>query len=118
MKADAIAMIRWLPHDRGGRSSPSAARYRAAARFEDARDRWPEAVWSLVVDPIRSFGRPTVAALCDVQFLADEAPAELLNAGARFELCEGRRVVAKGVVLPANVEAPPQIDDFALALMG
>ncbi|HEY7089549.1 MAG TPA: hypothetical protein VH518_15740 [Tepidisphaeraceae bacterium] len=56
--------------------------------------------------------------LTEICFVVDEAPKELLRAGARFELREGRRTVAKGVVLPSTVVAPQQIDEFATALLG
>lgn len=111
-------MIRWLPRERGGRTAPPAVRYRSAARFEDSRDRWPEAIWSIVVDPIKPFGTDSTATLSEVQFLSPDAPNELLVAGARFELCEGPRVVAKGVVLPSRVTVPPQLDEFAISLLG
>lgn len=114
----AKALIRWLPPERGGRKSPPTGQYRAVSRFEDSRDRWPEAVWSIVVDPVRSVGDQNLAILAEVQFLMPEAPSELLTEGARFELCEGYRVVAKGVVLPESIAVPQQIDEFALSLMG
>lgn len=111
-------MILWLPPERGGRASPPEGRYRTTARFEDSRDRWPDAVWSIVVEPIKPFGKASIAMLSDVRFLSPEAPGELLTTGARFELCEGSRVVAKGVVLPSQITVPPQIDEFALSLLG
>jgi len=56
--------------------------------------------------------------LAEIEFLVPEAPHEFLSTGARFELCEGRRVVAKGVVLPSEVAVPQQIDEFAISLLG
>jgi len=111
-------MIRWLPPERGGRASTPMDGYRAAVRFEDARDRWPQEVWTLTLKCIQSFGDKREATVCDVEFLAPGAPFDLLLAGTRFELCEGRRVVAKGVFLPDEIAVPQQIDDFALSLLG
>jgi hypothetical protein len=113
------AMIRWVPAERGGRKAPPAGPvYRTVARFEDARDRWPEEAWSLVVELVRPYRAGGDAAWAKVRFLVDEAPAELLSEGARFELCEGRRVVGKGVVLPSKVQPPQELDSFAMALLG
>jgi hypothetical protein len=53
-----------------------------------------------------------------VRFVMDEAPQDLLRDGERFELMEGRRVVAKCVVLPKTLPAPAQIGEFELALLG
>jgi hypothetical protein len=101
------AMIRWMPRERGGRTvPPTGPSYTTVARFEDDRDRWPDEAWSVVVEFIRPYGTGGDAVWAKVRFLADGAPAEWLVPGARFELCEGRRVVAKGVVLPPAVEPP------------
>lgn len=115
----ARAVILWLPRERGGRTTPPAGPgYTTVARFEDSRDRWPDEAWSMVVDFLKVFGDKSHATLCAVRFQSPQAPSELLTAGARFELCEGARVVAKGVVLPSEITVPPQLDEFALSLLG
>lgn len=112
-------MIRWLATERGGRNAPpTGPRYTTVARFEDSRDRWPDEAWSVIVESIQSFGDRPFATLAEVSFLSPQAPAELLTTGARFELCEGPRVVAKGVILPSKIAIPPQIDEFSLSLLG
>lgn len=75
-------------------------------------------MWSIVVDPVTNVGDQTLVMLADVQFLFPEAPEEQLTEGARFELCEGARVVAKGVVIPSEIQVPAQIDEFSLSLLG
>lgn len=113
------AIIRWVPEEQGGRRSvPTGPQYSAVVRFEDQRDKWPQEAWDLVLDFVRSFGREPRAMLAKVRFLSEEAPVEMLQAGARFELCEGRRVVAKGVVLPQSIRVPSRLNEFALALLG
>lgn len=108
------AMILWLARERGGRTAPPDGEYRAAARFEDSR----EQMWTMRTIPVRTFdGRPH-ATLCEVELLSSQAQADLLVTGARFNLCEGHRVVAKGVVLPETIAVPQEIDEFALSLMG
>jgi hypothetical protein len=40
--------------------------------------------------------------LAQVRFLVDEAPHEILVEGARFELYEGEKCVARGTVIDAS----------------
>jgi hypothetical protein len=113
------AIIRWIPREQGGRQSPpTGPRYSTVARFEDERDKWPAEAWSLVAEFIHSYPPNGEVTLVEVRFLSDEAPAELLRPGVRFELCEGRRVVAKGVVLPQSLLVPDELDEFSVALLG
>jgi hypothetical protein len=119
MTEQVNAMIRWIPEDRGGRKAPpSGPVYTTVVRFEDDRDRWPNEAWSLAVELVRPYGRGADAVWARVRFVVDEAPRELLCTGARFELCEGRRVVAKGVVLPPTAMPPQELDSFSMALLG
>lgn len=111
-------IIRWIPSERGGRSAPPTGQYRGAARFEDSRGRPPDELWTVRLTPVKSFGEGPRATLCEIEFLSPEAGQDLLTLGARFSLCEGRQVVAKGVVLPSEVAVPQQIDEFAMALLG
>lgn len=92
------AMIRWLPPERGGRVAPPfGEQFRTAARFEDARDRWPNESWSVVIRPVRIFEDRRVG-IYTICFLSPDAPRTILSPHTRFELCEGIQVVAKGVV--------------------
>ena len=111
------AFIRWVPAEAGGRREvPDRCVYSTVARFEDDA-KWPHEGWSLVVR-IARFYRDGRCAYAEVEFLVDDAPVELLSAGSRFELLEGNRRVAKGVVLPTAVHAPENINDFEVALLG
>ena len=98
------ARVAWIPPEQGGRSSPpTGPRYSAPARFDAARDAWPHEAWSVVLDLI---SRPPGSTdwLAEVRFLFEEAPQELITAGARFELYEGKKRVAVGTVLPSVPE--------------
>lgn len=118
MKREMTSIIRWLPSDRGGRKAPppDATGYTAPVRLES--DPSGAAItWSLRI--VRSVAlRGPECILAQVRFVVDEAPHHLLREGERFELQEGARVVAKGVVLPASVQVPPVVNDFELALLG
>ena len=91
------AEIRWLRTSEGGRKSlPTVGEYRSIARFEDD----PNAVlgtWDVRVEFLDtpSIERPTRTR---ISFVSVDAPRRLLHAGSRFELTEGRKVVAHGLV--------------------
>jgi hypothetical protein len=85
-------------------------------RFEEDGN-WQHGAWSLVVEWIRTF-RQGQQTLAEVSFLAPDAPSHLLKPGSRFELLEGSRRVAKGIILPISVPVPEELNDFELALIG
>lgn len=115
---EARAIIRWVPAARGGRSHPPqpVTGYATIARFE-SDSRGERGWWSLQVASASCLREAEVID-AQVRFLAAEVPADLLTEGQRFELMEGARVVAKGVVLPPRLAAPATISDFELALLG
>jgi hypothetical protein len=92
--------IRWCPAEAGGRAAPpGGSRYVTVSSFDPPTPNWPEEAWSLVIEPIgpRHFAPEGT---CAVHFLAREAaPHHVLRRGTRFQLLEGKRVVADGVVL-------------------
>src|SRR5579863_5421159 len=99
MKTVQHAMISWISSEDGGRKQPpSGPRYVTVARFEED-EKGAEEAWSLVVDFEKQFKDPRLL-LANIRFLVDEAPHHLLHRGSRFELLEGRKRVAKGIVLP------------------
>jgi hypothetical protein len=93
------ARIHWLSPEEGGRRNPPGIdKYRGISRFdEDPNHRL--GFWDLVVRfeifPT-SEDRDSVAF---VSFLADEAPHHLLRAGAPFEVMEGLKTVARGIIV-------------------
>jgi hypothetical protein len=105
------AFIRWFAQRGDG-----SGWYSTVARFEDDEN-WPHQAWSLMVK-VNHHYRDGLFSHATVQFLANEAPQQLLSEGSRFELLEGKRRIAKGVVLPAQVEVPADINDFESALIG
>ena len=118
MKNEHRAIIRWIPASRGGRRQPplDAAGYAAPARFESdpAGSRGDWSLRILAAAPLR--GPEVIDA--KISFLFADAPADLLREGERFELLEGKKVVAKGVILPSALNPPRQLDEFELALLG
>ncbi|HET6249220.1 MAG TPA: hypothetical protein VFE47_16110 [Tepidisphaeraceae bacterium] len=111
------AIISWVPTESGGRRSPFVGpKYSTLARFEEDRQ-LAMGAWSLVVEFIHVFQNPRHV-LAEVQFLSDEAPDQLLHDGSRFELLEGNKCTAKGIVLPSAVEVPREISAFEAALIG
>jgi len=117
MSEKVQAIISWVPPEAGGRHSLHAGpRYVTVCRFEEDPS-WEHGTWSLVLDWVKTF-RGGKLLLANIAFLVAEAPSNLLHAGNRFELLEGGKRVAKGIVLPASVEVPQEVSDFELALVG
>lgn len=92
------ARIVWLTPEEGGRRHPpSGPRYVAPARV-DGQVAGPDgANWSMVVEWLTQPTDP-IEWIAEVRYLVDEAPHELLMRGVRFELYEGKKCVARGVV--------------------
>lgn len=91
------AWISWLPEKKGGREAVPTELYWMDAQFALQKG-WPAAGWTLVVRPTRLFegNRLQVA---KIDFLVDDAPRDLIAAGARFKLLDGLRAVANGLVV-------------------
>ncbi|MBX9681725.1 MAG: hypothetical protein K2X38_23450 [Gemmataceae bacterium] len=101
-----IALTEWLSDQEGGRKSiPAGSRFVIPAKFEAATDHHDVQSWSLV-RPMQSRPAGSTEWIAEVSFLAPAAPQELLSDGAKFELMEGGRCVARGMVLPSQVVIP------------
>lgn len=97
VKKPVRALISWVPAAKGGRKSLFEGEvYSTVVRFADDPN-WPDVTWSLAVRRLRTYagGRFWYA---EVQFLSDQAPQGLLRAGARFDLYEGRKLTATGLI--------------------
>lgn len=94
------ARIRWVPAEQGGRRlpPPSGSRYSTVARFEDETTTWTDEAWSIIAD-ITEPPNESLETMATIEFLAADAPTELLRAGNQFVLFEGARIVARGQVL-------------------
>ncbi len=99
------ARVIWKSREEGGRIAPpfgeGSPPYSTVVRFLDVNESWPhEAVWRLAVEKIESStdGREWLA---DVRFLMPQAPVEALFPDRAFELYEGGKCVAVGVLLPS-----------------
>lgn len=103
-----LARITWLTPEEGGRHlPPSGLHYVAPVRLEDQTAEPAGADWSLVVDRIAQPSE-SIDWIAEVRYLVDEAPRKLLRPGARFTLYEGKKCVARGVILSSVPEAVPQ----------
>lgn len=105
MKKVVWARIRWLTREEGGRiEPPQIEKYSTVVRFEHNME--DSSGWSLVVD-LREAEQSEdgLEVIVPVWLLAHDAPNApnyLLQPDTRFELIEGRRVVAKGQILHAE----------------
>jgi hypothetical protein len=115
MNPEMMAMISWVPRDKGGRLTfPSGPQYTTVVRFDEDQG-WPADAWSLAVDYIRSYARGQYV-YAKIHFLVPEAPHELLHEGSRFQLYEGRKIVATGLVRERDV-VPTESNEFEHALL-
>lgn len=96
----AVARIRWLRADEGGRGSlPLGPLYSTVARFEDQTDeQWMTEAWSLVLE---FQGNPDESGhqMVTVRFLSENGPSQWLSPSKTFALFEGTKKVAQGIVL-------------------
>jgi hypothetical protein len=84
--------LEWIPNERGGRGPWPGPRLVTPARFEAAEEEWP--AWSLVLD----FSNDRTFA--EVSFLVPvKAPHHYLRPGNKFDLFEGPRLIAHGVII-------------------
>jgi hypothetical protein len=107
MSKVAKAWISWVPAAKGGRKKfPTGPTYCNVVHFRDD-PKWPGEAWSLVIRKVRSYrgGRFWFAT---IEFLMEDAPHELLHAGARFSLHEGKKLAATGLVRSDNAKPPAQ----------
>jgi hypothetical protein len=99
-----IARLRWRRAEEGGRTTaPTSSRYVTVAEFDPPAPNWPQEAWSVVIEPVEGElaqsddGSREVAVT--LRFLAGAvAPEQALRTGVRFQLLEGKRVVADGEI--------------------
>jgi len=99
---DKKAIIEWIPKDQEGREKPplgvGAPFYSTVVRFAD--EPWPplNGSWSLVV--IKNVQASTEFRwVAEVHFLVKEAPHDSLRSGRSFEIYEGNKCVARGMIM-------------------
>lgn len=98
MKSDKVkASLTWIPATRA-EGFTVGSRYTTVARFEDEKDKYPAEAWSLVIE-FESLPDGSGTMLTSVRFLVEEAPSYLLHPGSKFELFEGRKLVASGEII-------------------
>ena len=94
--------LRWLRPEEGGRQAPPPGpTYTTVAKLEALEDRWPDEAWSIVTE----WDEPPDEDLrtrATMRFLVEGGPEHLLAPDSRFEIYEGRRLVARGRVLGAK----------------
>jgi hypothetical protein len=116
MKNPVKAYVSWVPAEKGGRRElPTGPLYSTLVRFDDD-PHWPHEAWSLIVRCLTPFddGRFWFS---EVAFLVDEAPTHLLHQDARFQLYEGRRMTATGIILAATDQPPAGAEQFEATLL-
>jgi hypothetical protein len=92
------AELKWLSLEQGGRKAPPTVQfYRSIPRFAEDPN-WKRGVWDLTVEFLE-YPNVENPSRVWISFDSNGAPEEFLHSGSRFELTEGRKVVALGQVL-------------------
>lgn len=96
MKTWMEAHVVWVPFEKGGRQKhlPSNTRYCPIIVFPEAKtdDAWSAEILTNSINDNNE-------SIIDISFLFSDAPFELLKPGAKFELYEGKKMVASGVLV-------------------
>ena len=97
----AAAVIVWKTEKEGGRRNlplgEGEPSYAAVVRFKGDNGKWPpEIAWNLMVRKREDLGENRWAV--EVEYKVNHAPHETLVAGKEFELYEGHKCVAEGVL--------------------
>ena len=100
------ASIQWKKYEEGGRRIPPTGvgepLYATVVFFKDSPDAWPPPlVWSFVIEKIEVLSTD-YEWIANVRYLFDHAPANELHPGRQFELYEGRKCVATGVLIAGD----------------
>lgn len=91
-----LARICWLSKEEGGRQMlPIGNKYAPIVKIKNSMVDSDER-WSLFVNNKSKIS--DVESLADIKYLSDEAPDNLVK-GVEFELYEGPKLVATGIVL-------------------
>lgn len=97
------AELKWVSSADGGRAQlPTGNRYVTAAQIVRSKLRSRDDItgdWSMVVVSSPSPREQGLTTVCDVSFLAPNAPHHELVSGVSFRLLEGAKTVAHGVIL-------------------
>jgi hypothetical protein len=97
MTPEVAARLKWHVRRPAGIGYPRGERFATPARFEHQGDDWSNDAWSVVVssaEPVAADSTQSVR----VRFLMEDAPHDWLISGRRFELYEGRLLLAEGVI--------------------
>jgi len=94
-----LAKIRWLKPQEGGRSQlPRVESLRSVSRF-DVDPNYKLGTWDLIIKFKKLPTARSLSIQAEIAFASEDAPAQLLRVGSRFELAEGKKTVARGVVI-------------------
>lgn len=80
-----------------GSKKPNVFRYQAHVHFEKD-DTWGQRTWTLLVDLDKMPDAGAQSAEATIYFMVPEAPQQLLEEGAKFELLHGENYHTHGVI--------------------
>lgn len=95
MKIWMKANVQWIPYEKGGRQNPLPENTRYCPMIVFSDEKTAES-WSAEIYIIQT--NKNNESTIKVSFLSPNAPFRLLKPGAQFELYEGRKYVAQGII--------------------
>ena len=100
-----IAHVRWRTAEEGGRKTPpKGSKYTTVAGFDPPAPNWPQEAWSVVVEPVQPDCTSQDVTVVLSFLMGPVAPEQMLTTGVKFQLFEGKQVVADGEITDDNSE--------------
>jgi hypothetical protein len=91
------AVVTWLTLEQGGRRAiPPGPQYATLARIRNRPEEFDGSTWSLVLNKLPN--SPDNPWNVEIHWGMEDAPHHWLETDAEFELFEGNRLVARGVI--------------------
>lgn len=91
------AKITWLSEKQGGRKSiPNSDKYAPVVKITRPKELIQNETWSLILTNLEHLTE--FESIAEIQYLSDKAP-DNLKKEVEFELFEGNKLVAKGIVI-------------------
>jgi hypothetical protein len=95
-----IARIRWRTGEEGGRRSvPRGTKYVTVASFDPPTPNWPDEAWSVIVEPFQTSDLSQTAEVVLSFLMGEKGPENILKKSVKFQLLEGKHVVANGEII-------------------
>jgi hypothetical protein len=97
MKKIVEVLVTWLTIK--AVALPQGNQYTSVAKFEEDKDTWEQEAWSIVLEFDNTPAKQGNPSRGTAKFLVENGPIERLVIGNRFEMYEGKVIVAEVEIL-------------------